>query len=209
MSRPPHTASRDCRTAHPCPVEPCVPAPEYGVTRKREKSWQNNAAKRSHSNPHFCLRTHAAQRAIAVMAGWAGEVGGRFGERREYEAPTSPTRHVSTVRLPPPAGKPATTQATQKRPATTHASPVNAASKRCRSNESSCSDACRWWRTRAATVAASQPCPDCMGGTAELPHHRHTAHSPRTPVYPEGQFAGRFAGAAGGGVPGPTTSSRP
>ena len=27
------------------------------------------------------------------MAGWAGEGGGRFGERREYEAPTLPSTH--------------------------------------------------------------------------------------------------------------------
>ena len=37
-----------------------------------------------------CAPTRSAA-SRAVMAGWAGEGGGRFGERREYEAPTLPS----------------------------------------------------------------------------------------------------------------------
>ena len=73
VSRPPHTASRDCRTAHPLPVRSRV-----RLHRKTGARISARAPKRS-----------AASR--DGMAGWAGEGGGRFGERREYEAPTLPS----------------------------------------------------------------------------------------------------------------------
>ena len=56
-------------------ANPCAPAPEYGekVTRISVSDPTRSAASRD------------------GMAGWAGEGGGRFGERREYEAPTLPS----------------------------------------------------------------------------------------------------------------------
>ena len=59
---------------------PCAPAPECGETRKRERQ------------PGFFVCTSTRSAACRTgMAGWAGEGGGRFGERREYEAPTLPS----------------------------------------------------------------------------------------------------------------------
>ena len=72
VSRPPHAASRDCRTAHPLPV------------RTRVRLHRNTGSRISVPAP---TRSAASR---AGMAGWAGEGGGRFGERREYEAPTLP-----------------------------------------------------------------------------------------------------------------------
>ena len=95
VSRPPHTASRDCRTAHPSPVRSRVRlhrnAGSCGKRKKRVKGWQNDAAKKP-KKPciSICVPTRSAA-SRAVMAGWAGEGGGRFGERREYEAPTLPS----------------------------------------------------------------------------------------------------------------------
>ena len=97
VSRPPHTASRDCRNGSPLArAIPCAPAPECGDTRKkgkagRQRGWKNDAAKKP-KNP--CISVCAPTRSAASragMAGWAGEGGGRFGERREYEAPTLPS----------------------------------------------------------------------------------------------------------------------
>ena len=127
VSRPPHTASRDCRNGSPLArAIPCAPAPECGVTRKKEEAWQthrqNNSGKeRGAPCISACAPTRSAA-SRAGMAGWAGEGGGRFGERREYEAPTLPStprqhgmaRHhtrqpgnVSTTRLGSPRHTPA------------------------------------------------------------------------------------------------------
>ena len=54
---------------------PCAPAPECGETRKRERQ------------PGFFVCTSTRSAACRTgMAGWAGEGGGRFGERRWKEA---------------------------------------------------------------------------------------------------------------------------
>ena len=96
VSRPPHTASRDCRNGSPLArAIPCAPAPECGVTwekgSKRAKGWQNDAPKEQEATRiSACVPTRSAA-SRAGMAGWAGEGGGRFGERREYEAPTLPS----------------------------------------------------------------------------------------------------------------------
>ena len=91
VSRPPHTASRDCRNGSPLArANPCAPAPECGVTRKKEQTGQR--CNEEQKNPCISVSDptrNAAGR--AGMAGWAGEGGGRFGERREYEAPTLPS----------------------------------------------------------------------------------------------------------------------
>ena len=83
------------------------------------KSWQNDAAEKP-KKP--CISVCAPTRSAASrdgMAGWAGEGGGRFGERREYEAPTLPrtprqhgaarTPHTAAAAQPPrqPASQPA------------------------------------------------------------------------------------------------------
>ena len=93
VSRPPHTASRDCRTAHPLPVRTRVRLHRNtgsGHTRKGTK--RANDATRCEIAPAFvvCAPTRSAP-SRAGMAGWVGEGGGRFGERREYEAPTLPS----------------------------------------------------------------------------------------------------------------------
>ncbi len=92
VSRPPHTASRDCRSGSPLArAIPCAPAPECGDTRKKEKSgWQNDSAKKRKATRIFVSDPTRSAASRAGMAGWAGEGGGRFGERREYEAPTLP-----------------------------------------------------------------------------------------------------------------------
>ena len=92
VSRPPHTASRDCRNGSPLArAIPCAPAPEYGETRKREKAGKTMLPSSDWQPAFFvCAPTRSAA-SRAGMAGWAGEGGGRFGERREYEAPTLPS----------------------------------------------------------------------------------------------------------------------
>ena len=91
VSRPPHTASRDCRNGSPLErAIPCAPAPEYGVTREKEKAGKRRNEKRNGSRISARAPTRSAA-SRAGMAGWAGEGGGRFGERREYEAPTLPS----------------------------------------------------------------------------------------------------------------------
>ena len=85
VSRPPHTASRDCRNGSPLArAIPCAPAPECGEMRKKHCD-QGKATRIS-----ICAPTRSAASRDG-MAGWAGEGGGRFGERREYEAPTLPS----------------------------------------------------------------------------------------------------------------------
>ena len=71
-------------------ANPCTPAPECGVTREKGQRWQT--MQRRAKAP--CISARAPTRSAASrdgMAGWAGEGGGRFGERREYEAPTLPS----------------------------------------------------------------------------------------------------------------------
>ena len=90
VSRPPHAASRDCRTAHPSPVRTRVRLHRNTGSRDKRKS-----GKRRNEEPkNRCISVSVPTRSAASragMAGWAGEGGGRFGERREYEAPTLPS----------------------------------------------------------------------------------------------------------------------
>ena len=105
-------------------------------TRKQTKGWQNNSGKeRAATRISICVPPCSAA-SRAVMAGWAGEGGGRFGERREYEAPTLPStprqhgmaRHHTRQRRsstpPPKPGKkclPHTHRARNSRPPATNA----------------------------------------------------------------------------------------
>ncbi len=58
--------------------------------REKEKAGKRRNEKRNGSRISVRAPTRSAA-SRAVMAGWAGEGGGRFGERREYEAPTLPS----------------------------------------------------------------------------------------------------------------------
>ena len=98
MSRPPHAASRDCRNGSPLArAIPCAPAPEYGDTRKKEKTGER-CRPRGEWQPafRFCLDPHAAQRAVP---GWRGGLGGGadLASAGSMRPPPSPARHVSTA----------------------------------------------------------------------------------------------------------------
>ena len=103
VSRPPHTASRDCRNGSPLArAIPCAPTPECGDTREKKTAGTGTPESRQKAGKTMqptserrrafvvCVPTRSAA-GRAGMAGWAGEGGGRFGERREYEAPTLPS----------------------------------------------------------------------------------------------------------------------
>ena len=97
VSRPPHAASRDCRTAHPLPVRTRVRLHRNAGSRGKGKRLAGKEAGRTmqpRSKRHPVFTVCAPTRSAASrdgMAGWAREGGGRFGERREYEAPTLPS----------------------------------------------------------------------------------------------------------------------
>ena len=110
VSRPPHTASRDCRNGSPLArAIPCAPAPECGDTRKKEKAGQRCNEEQKH--PAFLSAyPHAAQRAVPGWRGGLGRVGADLASAGSMRPPPSPARHVSTAWL-------ATTKARQE---TTH-----------------------------------------------------------------------------------------
>ena len=97
-----HCEQRLSERLTPCPCDPVCACTGirghagkgnsgYRQTRKQTKGWQNNSGKeRAATRISICVPTRSAA-SRAVMAGWAGEGGGRFGERREYEAPTLPS----------------------------------------------------------------------------------------------------------------------
>jgi len=114
----------------PCPCDPvCACTGRRGHT---EKGTSGPTMQRGAKAP--CISARAPTRSAASragMAGWAGEGGGRFGERREYEAPTLPStprqhdmarHHQSQARNATPTHKPA-----EKRHATTKAKPETTA----------------------------------------------------------------------------------
>ena len=76
--RAPPTASRSCR-----------PATRF---QRRVTTCPHRKTEKKPLASSACVPTRSAA-CRAVMAGWAGEGGGRFGERREYEAPTLPSTH--------------------------------------------------------------------------------------------------------------------
>ena len=63
VSRPPHTASRDCRTAHPLPVRSRVRLHRNAGTREKTKSQENDAAKERKATRIFYPHTHT-QRSV-------------------------------------------------------------------------------------------------------------------------------------------------
>ena len=65
--------------------------PNISVSEKVDQRLENDAAEKP-KKPCISVSTPTRSAASRVgMAGWAGEGGGRFGERREYEAPTLPS----------------------------------------------------------------------------------------------------------------------
>ena len=62
----------------------------HAHTRRRKRGRRRHRATRIRIAFSVCAPTRSAA-SRAGMAGWAGEGGGRFGERREYEAPTLPS----------------------------------------------------------------------------------------------------------------------
>ena len=122
VSRPPHTASRDCRNGSPLArAIPYAPAPECGDTREKNKAGQrcNEEQKEPVSLP-VPTRSAACR---AVMAGLAGEGGGRFGERREYEAPTLPITPRQHGMARHHTCQPRNSTSAKKQLTTTHVSP--------------------------------------------------------------------------------------
>ena len=77
-SRAPPTASRSCR-----------PATRF---HRRVTTCPHRKTEKKPLASSVCIPTRSAA-SRAGMAGWAGEGGGRFGERREYEAPALPGTH--------------------------------------------------------------------------------------------------------------------
>ena len=102
VSRPPHTASRDCRNGSPLArAIPCAPAPECGVTR------EEGIAAGKVQPAFLSAPPHAAQRAVPGWRGGLGRVGADLASAGSMRPPPSPARHVSTAWL-------ATTQARQE-----------------------------------------------------------------------------------------------
>ena len=104
VSRPPHTASRDCRNGSPLArAIPCAPAPEYGDTWKKEQAGKRLAKRCSrgvNGNPHpLSPIPHAAERAVTGWRGGLGRVGADLASAGSMRPPPSPAHHVSTARL--------------------------------------------------------------------------------------------------------------
>ena len=106
VSRPPHTASRDCRTAHPLPVRSRVrlhrKSGSRGKRNKAGKHADRTMQPRSQRSPAFLSpSTYAAQRAVPGWRGGMGRVGADLASAGSMRPPPSPARHVSTARLAP------------------------------------------------------------------------------------------------------------
>ncbi len=180
VSRPPHTASRDCRNGSPlAQAIPCAPAPEYGVTREKETAGKTMQPKRKRHRglPVCCAHTRSAA-SRAGMAGWAGEGGGRFGERREYEAPTlpsTPRQHGSArhqTRQPRNSSPPQTPGKKQHAMPTRHSSPPNTPDKKRHATPATRNqppspgpNACQPATTRVAVVRAHRAAKPSASGT--------------------------------------------
>ena len=96
-----HCEQRLSERLTPCPCDPvCACTGMRGYMGRREKQpikqskcWQNDATRSQRTAACVvCIPTRSAA-CRDGMAGWAGEGGGRFGDRREYEAPTLPSTH--------------------------------------------------------------------------------------------------------------------
>jgi len=100
VSRPPHTASRDCRNGSPLArANPCAPAPEYGITRKKEQNGRTMRPRSGRQPAFLSPIPHAAQRAVPGWRGGLGRVGADLTSAGSMRPPPSPARHVSTAWL--------------------------------------------------------------------------------------------------------------
>ena len=108
VSRPPHAASRDCRSAHPLSGRSRVRLHRNAGSRRKRQTAGNQQAKRlakrcgqgTSSDPHSLSPTpHAAQRAVPGWRGGLGRVGADLASAGSMRPPPSPARHVSTARL--------------------------------------------------------------------------------------------------------------
>ena len=87
--------SRDCRTAHPCPCEPVCAC--TGMRGHARNGTSGPTMQRGAKEPLHVLSAHPRSAASrAGMAGWAGESGGRFGERRSMRP--HPPQHATSAR---------------------------------------------------------------------------------------------------------------
>ncbi len=80
-----HCEQRLSERLTPCPCDPVC-----ACTGMRDHAGRRHCSRKSATRISVCDPTRSAA-SRAGMAGWAGEGGGRFGERREYEAPTLPS----------------------------------------------------------------------------------------------------------------------
>ena len=80
-----HCEQRLSERLTPCPCDPVC-----ACTGMRGHAGRRHCSRKSATRISARAPTRSAA-SRAVMAGWAGEGGGRFGERREYEAPTLPS----------------------------------------------------------------------------------------------------------------------
>ena len=100
VSRPPHTASRDCRNGSPLArAIPCAPAPECGVTREKENAGKTMQPRHKRQTELLPAHPHAAQRAVTGWRGGLGRVGADLASAGSMRPPPSPARHVSTAWL--------------------------------------------------------------------------------------------------------------
>ena len=99
VSRPPHAASRDCRTAHPLPVRSRVRLHRNAGSREKRNKRANDATRNQRAPALLPAPPHAAQRAVTGWRGGLGRVGADLASAGSMRPPPSPARHVSTVRL--------------------------------------------------------------------------------------------------------------
>ena len=95
-SRPPHAASRDCRTAHPLPVRSRVRLHRNAGTKKA--TLQPGKGNPQVQPAFLPAHPHAAPRAVPGWRGGLGRVGADLVSAASMRPPPSPARHVSTVR---------------------------------------------------------------------------------------------------------------
>ena len=127
-----HCEQRLSERLTPCPCDPvCACTGIRGHVEKgtsRQKAGKTMQPRSEWQPASFVSDPTRSAASRAGMAGWAGEDGGRFGERREYEAPTLPStprqhgaaRHYTRQ----PNNR---TAYPQSRQATTQTSPTKAA----------------------------------------------------------------------------------
>ena len=191
-----HCEQRLSERLTPCPCNPvCACTGIRGQTGKGRKAGQRCNEKRNGSRISARAPTRSAA-SRAGMAGWAGEGGGRFGERREYEAPTLPStprqhgaarHHTSQATSGTPPQKPVEKQHAMP---TQHGSPPPKQAHKPRrqpqntpgQNENGC--------FRPALPVSASRRPHCAAGPAQPPQ---PAPTPTAATSPRRRPSGRRA----------------